>query len=172
MKIRNLAAAAALAALLVPGMAQANWKTTKWGQSVDQVVKGGKAFKVRKIADVEKDRVGEKRRLAVGEVTEGGVKFQVEFYFTPDGKSLQLVRYEPVKPMNCFDQEKHAVMLYGEGKPHDEVEQIDGGNGQKFDVNFHMRDWVGDGGDVVGTLHALIGTETTDVCTWTFEPAS
>lgn len=172
MKFRNLVAAAAMAALLVPGVAQANWKTTKWGQSVDDVVKAGKQFKVKRIADVEKDRVGNKQRLAVGEVTEGGVKFQVQFYFTPDGKSLQLVRYEPVEKMNCFDQEKLAVKLYGEGKPHDEVEKIDGGNGQMFDVNFHMRDWVGDGGDMVGTLHALIGTETTDVCTWTFEPAA
>ncbi len=172
MKIRTIASAVGLASLVLPGTAQANWRFTQWGNSVDQVVKAGKAAQVEAIADRDGDRVGELQRLAVGEVSEGGINVQVQFYFTPDGKSLELIRYEPVEKTACVDVEAITVKLYGPGKLHDDVEPMDDSKGGTFNVTFHMRDWSGPGGDKVGFMHALIAGQPTNVCTWTFEPAA
>ena len=161
---------AALACLALPGTAQANWKYSRWGMSVDQVIAASPRT-VRRIADVSKDRVGNLQRLAVGEVNEGGTRFEVQFYFTSDGKSLQLVRYEPAEKMTCTDESAIAVKLFGAGKTTDSVESTDVGDGRKVDITYHTTAWTGSQGDDVQFMEAFAFKRSLDVCTFTFQQA-
>ena len=161
---------AALACLALPGAAQANWKYSRWGMSVDQVIAASPGT-VHRIADIEKDRVDELQRLAVGEVTEGGTKFQVQFYFSPGGTNLQLVRYEPAEKMTCTDEGVVIAKLLGNGKVTDTVESTDLGDGKKVDITYRTATWTGTQGDEVQFMEARAFDQSLDVCTFTFQRA-
>ena len=161
---------AALAGLALPGTAQANWKYSRWGMSVDQVIAASPRT-VRRIADVSKDRVDNLQRLAVGEIDEGGTRFRVQFYFTPDGQSLELVRYEPVETMTCTDESAIAARLFGTGKTTDTTENTDVGEGRKVDITYHATAWTGTQGDEVQFMDAFAFNRSLDVCTFTFQKA-
>ena len=161
---------AALACLTLPGTAQANWKYTSWGMSLDQVVAASPRT-VRRIADVSKDRVDDLQRLAVGEVTEGGTKFQVQFYFSPGGTNLQLVRYEPAEKMTCTDEGVVIAKMLGNGKVTETVESTDVGDGKKVDITYRTATWTGTQGDEVQFMEARAFNQSLDVCTFTFQRA-
>lgn len=171
MKFRLMGAAVAAAALTVSVAAQANWRFTSWGMSVDQVVAAGKGSKVQAIADAEDDRVGDFQRLAVGEIKDAGVDMQVQFYFTPGTKRLAMIRYQPLSEMDCADLEAAAVRQYGAGKASDADQQIDTGKGEKMTYTEHSRDWTGPGGDSIGFMHAMYHGKSLKVCTWVFKPS-
>ena len=113
MKLRFMTSAVAAAMLLTSVAAQADWRFTRWGMSVAQVVSAGKAAEAHAIADLKKDRVNDLQRLAEGNVTEAGVALVAEFYFTPDTQRLAMVRYRPVKDLACEDQEDEAASIIG-----------------------------------------------------------
>ena len=160
---------AAVACLALPGTALANWKYTSWGMSLDQVIAASPST-VRRIADVDKDRVGGLQRLAVGEVTEGGTKFQVQFYFSPGGTNLELVRYEPAEKMTCTSESVIVSKFLGSGKVTDTVEPTDVGEGKKVDITYHSTVWAGSQGDRVQFMEAFAFNQSLDVCTFTFKP--
>lgn len=166
----KIATLAALACLALPGAAQANWKYSRWGMSLDQLLAASPRT-VHRVADVPDERVGSLQRLATGEVNEGGTRFQVQFYFTPEGKSLQLVRYEPAEKMTCTDEALVAAKLFGKGKVTDTVENTDVGEGQKVDITYRSTAWTGTQGDEVQFMDTFAFKSSLDVCTFTFQQA-
>lgn len=160
---------AALACLALPGTAQANFKYSTWGMSVDQVLAAAPRT-VHRIADVQKDRVDDLQRLAVGEITEGDTRFQIQFYFDPGGKGLQLVRYEPVQKMTCTNEGAAIRGMLGKGGESDTVESTDVGEGNKVDITYHFSVWTGTQGDKVQFMETFAFGQSLDVCTFTFEP--
>jgi hypothetical protein len=161
---------AALACLALPGTAQANWKYSRWGMSVDQVLAAA-PLSVHRIADVEDDRVGSLQRLALGVIIEGGTKFHVQFYFKTDGSGLRLVRYEPVAKMSCADEVAVATKMFGKGKTSDSVENTDIGDGKMVDITYRTTVWSGAQGDSVQFMDTIAFGKSLDICTFTFEPA-
>ena len=171
MKFRIARAAIAAAALLVSAAAQANWRFTNWGMSVDQVVATGKGVKAQAIADVQDDRVGDLQRLAVGETRDAGIDVQVQFYFTSGTKRLAMIRYQALTNTDCGDVENAAVRQYGAGKVRDADAQIDNGKSDPITYTEHTRDWTGPGGDSINFMHAMYHGKSLKVCTWVFKPA-
>ena len=160
---------AALVCLALPGTALANWKYSTWGMSVDQVLAAAPKS-VHRIADLEKDRVDDLQRLAVGEITEGGTRFQIQFYFSPSGKGLQLIRYEPVEKMTCADEGAVATGFLGQGRHSESVESTDVGEGKMVDITYKYTAWTGSQGDKVQFMDVYAFGKSLDVCTFTFEP--
>ena len=169
MKFRLMSGAIAAALLISSVTAQANWRFTSWGMSVDQVVAAGKAAKVQAIADVKDDRVGDLQRLAVGETRDAGIDVQVQFYFTSGTKRLAMIRYQSIAEMDCADVETAAVRQFGAGKVSDKDAQIDTGKGETLTYTEHSRDWTGPGGDTMGFMHAMYKGRSLTVCTWVFQ---
>jgi hypothetical protein len=161
---------AALACLALPGTAQANFKYSTWGMSVSQVLAAAPKS-VHRIDDAEKDRVDTLQRLVVGEITEGGTRFQIQFYFDPSGKGLQLVRYEPVQKTTCTDESVTVHAMMGKGRESESVESTDVGDGRKVDITYKFSVWSGNQGDKVQFMEAFAFGKSLDVCTFTFEPA-
>jgi hypothetical protein len=92
---------AASAAVLMAAPAQANWTAVEWGMSVDEVVAavGGDAQPVKDEKDI---RIHKQRRLAAGAESDGGIDFEVHYYFDRKKKKLTMLRIEPTdKPANC-----------------------------------------------------------------------
>ena len=170
MKLRFMTSAVAAAMLLTSVAAQADWRFTRWGMSVAQVVSAGEAAETHAISDLKKDRVNDLQRLAEGNVTEAGVALVAEFYFTPDTQRLAMVRYRPAKDLACEDQEAAAVKQYGQGKAADTDANIVDDKGGTLTYTDHHREWVGSGGDSIAFSHAMYHGRSLQVCTWVIQP--
>jgi hypothetical protein len=170
MKIRSVALGFALASALVSTAAQANWRFTRWGMTLDQVLAAGQSVKARGVADDPGQNVGDLHQLATGETSEAGLDVEVQFYFTPGGKSLQLVRYEALNNVACVDVEAALVRYYGEGKVEDVEDTVDDGKGKSLSYTLHMRNWSGADGDDIQFSHAMYHGKPLNVCIWTFKP--
>lgn len=74
--------------------AKAEWEFARWGMSVDEVVaaSNGVAAKVKKDKD---KRVWDFDRLAAGSWEEGGIAYELSFYFDSKAKTLKLVDLVP-----------------------------------------------------------------------------
>ena len=79
MKNRCWLALAGAAALTLPAAAGADWRFTKWGMPVEEVVELGRTTGVQEIDDAPDDRVGSLQRLAIGNSTEAGIPVRVEY---------------------------------------------------------------------------------------------
>ena len=172
MKNRYWLALAGAAALTLPTAAGADWRFTKWGMPVEDVVELGRTTGVKEIADAPEDRVGSLQRLAIGKSTEAGIPVRVEYYFDPAGDGLQMVRFAPLKPMACFDIEKALVAEFGNGRTSSSEHEIDDGRGGSLTFTMAKREWGGKGKDQIGFQHAMKDDESLDVCPWFIEPAS
>lgn len=88
----------ALPTLLLAGQpALAEYGTTRWGMTADEVVAavGGDA---RKVKDKRDERSLNHQKLVTSTFTEGGIAYVANYYFGEKGKALTLVRIEPVAP--------------------------------------------------------------------------
>ena len=95
----------------------------------------------------------------------------MQFYFSPGGTNLQLVRYEPFEKMTCTDEIAVAARIFGTGTVKDTVENTDIGEGRKVDITYHITVWTGTQGDRVQFMEAFAFNRSLDICTFTFEPA-
>ena len=172
MKNRYWLALAGIAALSLPAAAGADWRFTKWGMPVADVVQLGRTSGVQQIADVRDDRVGPLQRLAIGKSTEAGIPVRVEFYFDPADDGLQMVRFAPLKKMSCFEIEEALIAENGKGRADSSAQNIDDGRGGTLTFTMAKREWGGKGKDVIGFQHAMKDDESLDVCPWYIEPAS
>ena len=134
MKIRSAAFVIALCAASLPQAAQANWHSTQWGQTVDQVIKAGKSeLKTRKLADNPENYQAQMPCLAEGESTEFGLKVKVRFCFKPDSRTLALVQLIPVDPWRNSSFEEFLLHQYGTTKIHTMTDPADGSNWRQMD---------------------------------------
>jgi hypothetical protein len=165
-------ALAGIVAATLPAAAGADWRFTKWGMSVEEVMQQGRSADLEQIKDDPDDRVGSLQRLALGKSTEAGIAVRVEFYFDPAGDGLQMVRFAPLKPMSCFEIEKALIAEHGKGQTKSNEHEIDNGRGGTLTFTMASREWGGKGKDKIGFQHAMKGEESLDVCPWFVEPAN
>lgn len=146
MRNRTLPVLLALAASALPNAAQANWHTSQWGQTVDQLVKAEKAdAKARKVADKPELRQAGLLCLAEGQATEFGLKVKVRFYFDPQSRTLKEVQLLPVDPWLNASLEEFLVHQYGAAKIV---------TGTQDGANMRQLDWRQPSGDLARLLEA------------------
>jgi hypothetical protein len=159
-----------IAAILtaIPGAALADWKYTKWGMSLKDVLtaSAGAAYKVK---ETKGDRVGDLRRLAEARVTEGSAHFIAELYFDKKAKRLELVRYRPAEPLSCLATDKLLVETFGEGtverKPMDvPVDR------RVLKLTTISRSWPQANGDRMSANMFQIESLEPQTCTMVFKP--
>ena len=160
--------AAALTAL--PGAALADWKYTRWGMPLKEVLAAseGTAYKVKERKGV---RVGELRRLAEARVVEGSVQFIAELYFDKGGKRLELIRYRPSATLSCLETDKLLVEAFGEGTIERNTTNFEAGSGA-LPLTTVKRVWTPESGDTMNASMFQIGPRVLPMCTMVVKPAA
>ena len=95
---------------LVSAPALADWQFTRWGMSPDEVVAASQG-QVQRVKDKKDLRVRDLPRLAIGQVKEGDVAFDMEFFFKD--QKLSFIRYNPIKSMTCSGEEQFFLDRFG-----------------------------------------------------------
>jgi hypothetical protein len=88
------------AALAFSQPAHAEWGSTRWDMTVDDVVASVGATS-RKVADDKGDRVNDQKRLVISTATQDGIAYEVEYYFGKRGRGLTMVRLKPATLKDC-----------------------------------------------------------------------
>jgi hypothetical protein len=92
------------AVLLIAGQpALADYGATRWGMSAEDVIAatGGDA---RKVKDNKDKRILDHRLFAMSTFEDGGITYEVSYFFGKDGKGLTMVNLVPADPENnCAD---------------------------------------------------------------------
>jgi hypothetical protein len=103
-----------LAALLAAGQpALAEYETTRWGMTPDEVVAamGGDTERVR---DKKDKRILDHQRLAASTIEQDGLRYEVSYFFGKDGKGLTMVSLIPVTTdINCAATRDAFTRRYG-----------------------------------------------------------
>ncbi len=103
-----------LAAMLFAAQpALAEYETTRWGMTPDEVIAavGGDAKRVR---DNKDKRILDHKRLAASSIERDGIKFEVNYFFGKDGKGLTMVSMLPVvTDANCAATRNAFSRRYG-----------------------------------------------------------
>jgi hypothetical protein len=88
------------AALAFSQSAHAEWGSTRWNMTIDDVVAavGGSA---RKVADDKDKRVHDQQRLVTSTIVQDGITYEVEYYFGKRGRGLTMVRLSPTAKTDC-----------------------------------------------------------------------
>ena len=107
---------AALALILLPVAAHADWAPTKWGMSPEQVVAavpGAVAMAHREGTVVLKHH-----KLAIASVRDGAFDVDASFYFEPRKRALAFIQFVPA-PEKCDAYLDQIVARHGKGKRQD-----------------------------------------------------
>lgn len=162
MKLQPIAALTALAAMTLPGTAQASWRASQWGQTVDQVVKAEKAdAKAKKVADKPELRQSGLQMLAEGLATEQGLKVKVRFYFDPQNHTLRMVQLVPVETWLNATTEEFLIHQYGPAKVT---------AGTQDGMQMRQLDWLQTNGDLARLLEAK--SDAGEGYVWTIRPGA
>lgn len=106
-----------LAALLFAAQpALAEYSTTRWGMTPDEVVTtiGGDAKRVREDKD---KRVLDHKRLATSTIEQDGIDYEVNYFFGKDGNGLTMVSLLPVvSDTNCAATRDAFTARFGTGE--------------------------------------------------------
>ncbi len=116
----------ALPALLaISQPVHAEWGSTRWDMTVDDVIAavGGSAGKV---ADDEGMRVHGHQRLAASTLQQGGIEYLVSYYFGKRGRGLTMVRLEPAALADCTAMRAAYTETLGPGVDQSNRELGDG----------------------------------------------
>lgn len=109
--------AAAIALTLVPGAALADWGTTRWGMSPEDVIAAVPGATA--VAHREGTMVLKHQMLATAPVTESDLQVEANFYFDPKAHKLAFIQFRAPKEQ-CDTYFQRVTGRYGKGKVKDE----------------------------------------------------
>jgi hypothetical protein len=88
------------AALAIGQPVHAEWGSTRWNMTVDDVITAV-GDPSRNVADDKGDRVHDQKRLVTSTATQDGIAYEVEYYFGKRGRGLTMVRLKPASLKDC-----------------------------------------------------------------------
>ena len=122
-------------ALILPGIAHADWGWTNWTMSAEEVA-GRSDGTVRRVEGGLGDQVNGWDLRAEGRTRQDGIGFAAQFYFDPAGRTLHVVRLTPA-PQDCPKLVRLLTDRYGPAR--DEGLTLTGNPGVTFTA-FKWRD--------------------------------
>lgn len=103
-----------LAALFAATPASAQWGSTRWGMTLDQVLETVPGARALAREGTGSD-VWKQHRLAAAPWRDGDIELIADFFFDPDNHTLTLVKVQPVDVGQCKRLGEMLIARYGAG---------------------------------------------------------